>query len=97
MLAAGKAEDFAGSGFEDKVYTADYKTLITLNRSNGGAVYIDDGSIIRKWSATDLPLSKGLKKLSRRDSLDATVQYLTRGRIRAQGFALYLLAMLIFV
>lgn len=97
VLAAGMPSDFAGSGFEEKVFTADYKTLITLNRSNGGAVYIDDGSIIRKWSAADLPSRKELDKNARRDPLDLTVRHLTRGRIRAEGYILYLLALLIFV
>lgn len=33
------------------VYTSDYKTLITLNRSNGGVVYFNDGIVAYKWSA----------------------------------------------
>ena len=97
VLAAGTPADFAGSGFEDKVYTADYKTLITLNRSNGGAVWIDDGSIIRKWSSADLPSAKVLGRYARLDPLDQTVKYLTRGRIRAQGYLLTVLAILIFI
>ena len=95
MLTAGSPELFAG--LDGEVYTADYKTLITLNRSNGGATWIDDGSIIRKWSRSDLPSAKALGKCAKRDPLDQTVSYLTRGRIRAQGFVLYLLALLIFV
>ena len=97
VLAAGKPSDFAGSGFEDKVFTADYKTLITLNRSNGGAVFIDDGSIVRKWSSADLPSRKALDRYARQDPLDQTVRYVTRGRIRAQGYILCLLAILIFI
>ena len=34
----------------DYLYFCDYKTLITLNRSNGGATYMEDGYIIRKWA-----------------------------------------------
>ena len=30
-------------------YIADRKTLKSLNRSNGGATYISDGQIVRKW------------------------------------------------
>ena len=95
VLTAGSPELFAG--LDGEVYTADYKTLITLNRSNGGATWIDDGSIIRKWAYSDLPSAKALGKCAKRDPLDQTVSYLTRGRIRAQGFVLYLLALLIFV
>jgi len=35
------------------VYYSDYKTLITLNRSNGGLVYLYDGQISAKWSMID--------------------------------------------
>lgn len=30
--------------------TADVKLLMTLNRSNGGATYLDEGMIVRKWA-----------------------------------------------
>lgn len=33
---------------------ADRKTLLTLNRSNGGITYIQDGVIVRKWSRYDI-------------------------------------------
>ena len=35
--------------------TADRKSLMTLNRSNGGAVYFNDGVIVSKWSNRELP------------------------------------------
>ena len=35
--------------------TADRKSLMTLNRSNGGAVYFNDGTIVAKWSNLELP------------------------------------------
>ena len=34
---------------------ADRKSLMTLNRSNGGAVYFHDGTIVAKWSNVELP------------------------------------------
>jgi hypothetical protein len=34
---------------------ADRKSLMTLNRSNGGAVYFNDGTIVAKWSNLELP------------------------------------------
>ena len=37
------------------VHYSDYKTLATLNRSNGGATWISDGQIVRKWSYTLRP------------------------------------------
>ncbi|MBQ5481990.1 MAG: DoxX family protein [Bacteroidales bacterium] len=35
--------------------TADWKSLLTLNRSNGGAVYFYDGTIVAKWANSELP------------------------------------------
>ena len=32
------------------VNRADLKLLMTLNRSNGGATYLDEGTIVRKWA-----------------------------------------------
>ena len=34
--------------------TADRKSLMTLNRSNGGAVYFYDGMIVAKWANLEL-------------------------------------------
>lgn len=36
------------------LYT-DYKNAISLNRSNGGLTYINDGTVIRKWSSSETP------------------------------------------
>ena len=36
-------------------FSADRRTLMTLNRSNGGAVYVSDGQIIKKWSSFSCP------------------------------------------
>ena len=35
--------------------TADRKSLMTLNRSNGGAVYFNDATIVAKWANLELP------------------------------------------
>ena len=35
--------------------TADWKSLLTLNRSNGGAVYFNDGVVVAKWANSELP------------------------------------------
>lgn len=37
------------------VFHSDYKTLLTLNRSNGGVIYMSGGSVILKWSWRDTP------------------------------------------
>ncbi|MBQ7750066.1 MAG: hypothetical protein IJR77_02455 [Bacteroidales bacterium] len=76
-------------------YVADYKTLITLNRSNGGLTYIDNGFIAKKWHARDLPDSGEIASVASNDPVEVAVSYLNRGRIRASGFLLYLLALLL--
>lgn len=42
-------------GPSDEFIMADRKSLMTLNRSNGGAVYFHDGLIVAKWSNLELP------------------------------------------
>ena len=49
-------------------YSADYKTLISLNRSNGGATYFNDGNLIEKWGRRNLPSDSDLAKLMKKDS-----------------------------
>jgi len=41
-------------GPTDEYQTADRKSLMTLNRSNGGAVYFYDGTIVDKWANIEL-------------------------------------------
>jgi triosephosphate isomerase len=38
-----------------KIYNTDFKTLLTMNRSNGGVVYLYDATVISKWSTFDMP------------------------------------------
>ena len=73
------------------VYFADYKPLITMNRSNGGATYFDNGELIAKWSPRDVPEGSGLKSFLERDPVDSSTEYLVGRRIKAQGFVVYLL------
>lgn len=46
--------DIVPDSFKECAYTSDRKALMTLLRSNGGAVYINDGIITHKWSARGL-------------------------------------------
>ena len=76
-------------------YFCDYKTLITLNRSNGGATYIDDGYIIRKWAKKTLPDHAELAMLSEEDSTDTFIGRDTRSNLAFQGFLLYVFAVML--
>lgn len=41
------------------LYSSDYKTLISLNRSNGGVTYIYEGVVVKKWSHYNYPSDIG--------------------------------------
>ena len=83
-----------GEDTPEDVYLADYKPLITLNRANGGATYFNDGELISKWSPRDVPEGEELRSLLDREPVVASTDFIVGRRIRAQGFALYLLALL---
>ena len=84
-----------GENVPQNVYFADYKPLITLNRANGGATYFNDGELVAKWSPRDVPEGSDLKGLLERDPVDVSTEFTVQRRIRAQGFTLYLLALLL--
>ena len=84
-----------GENVPQDVYFADYKPLITLNRANGGATYFNDGELVAKWSPRDVPEGSDPKGLLERDPVDVSTEFTVQRRIRAQGFTLYLLALLL--
>jgi uncharacterized membrane protein YphA (DoxX/SURF4 family) len=84
-----------GENAPQDVYYADFKPLITLNRANGGATYFNDGELISKWSPRDIPDGEDLKWILDREPVAASIDFITGRRIKAQGFALYLLALLL--
>ncbi len=77
------------------IFTADRRTLLSLNRSNGGATYFDDGMLVRKYSYYTYPDDKHLDRLVDRDPTDLAITAVSRGRIRAHGYLLYALAIMI--
>ena len=80
------------------VYYSDYKTLVSLNRSNGGAVYFNDGNLISKWAARNLPSQRKIGKILRQDSTEVMLDSDGKGRLAFEAYMLYVLAlMLVFV
>lgn len=77
------------------VFSADRRVLLSLNRSNGGATYFDDGMLVRKYSYYTYPDDKHLVRLIDRDPTDQAITAVSRGRIRAHGYLLYAIAMMI--
>ena len=77
------------------VFSADRRVLLSLNRSNGGASYFDDGMLVRKYSYYAYPDDKHLGRLVDRDPTDQAITAVSRGRIRAHGYLLYAIAIMI--
>ena len=75
------------------VLYADYKTLITLNRSNGGGAYFCNGELLSKWHERDFPSNIAADLAA--DTIDLETRSVLRRRVKAQGFILYLAAILI--
>lgn len=81
----------------EAVLYCSYKTLITVNRSNGGATYIDEGMIVEKWASRRLP---GKEKLAVSYDTEATERMADKSAAYSmgfQGFLLYLGAVLLLV
>lgn len=74
-------DDTVPAEYADDLLVADRKSLITLIRSNGGAVYLYDGIITHKWSARQL--AKGVGDILGEDA-DVT---LVRSDLKGKEFA----------
>ena len=77
------------------LYFADYKTLLTLNRSNGGATYLADGLIVDKWTLRNLPSGEKLSALLSSEPMEEAASATNRGRFIFQGGLLLSAALLI--
>lgn len=76
-------------------YFADKKTLVTLNRSNGGATWFNDGQLIRKYSHSRIPSDGTLLEMTGDDPTEEMLHHSTKTRLRFQGFMLYVFAILL--
>ena len=74
-------------------YFSDYKTLITLNRSNGGGTYFYHGELVHKWSAGHFP--EDIQAAVSEDPVVLSTRHVTRRRLLAQGYCVGLLAVLL--
>ncbi len=76
-------------------YFADSKELVTLNRSNGGATWFNDGQLIRKYSHSRIPSDETLLEMAGDDPTEEMLRHSTKTRLRFQGFILYVFAILL--
>lgn len=80
---------------EDQTFISDYKTLITLNRSNGGVTYFSDGYLISKWASRNIPNADELSEIFNGDDTETIIEKDTRGSLAFQGFLLYVFAIML--
>lgn len=76
-------------------YYADRRILMTLNRSNGGLTYINDGQIVRKWSRIMLPDLEEIPSMLRDDPVDVLISGSTGPKIRVQAFVVIIFAIML--
>ena len=99
VLAAGGTPLVLVSALPEEVpgdiptYFADYKTLITLNRSNGGGTFFNEGELVNKWDQGHFP--EDLAADFAADPVDLSTHYIVRRRLRMQGFCVALAGVLL--
>ncbi len=71
---------------------SDFKNVITLNRANGGAIYIKEGKIIRKWGERNYSTKRILKSINIDSSLLAR-----QAEVRSRIFLLSAIVVFIFM
>lgn len=76
-------------------YFADRKKLLTLNRSNGGATFIDDGLIVMKWSRRQLPDREALTEFADTDVTESLLSENNVQSVKFQAFLLYVFAVML--
>ena len=79
----------------DSFFYSDYKTLITLNRSNGGATYFSEGFLVRKWSFRGFPGDSRMKELGQEDPTEPLLSYGTVGNLLFQALLLFSFAVML--
>ena len=88
-------EEYLPEGFRKDAVVSDYKTIITLNRSNGGVTYISDGQIVRKWSGNFRSDIAKMTALKEDDATSLALESQSHGSLCFQGLLLYVFAVLL--
>ena len=84
-----------GEEAEEGQYKSDFKTLITLNRSNGGVTYFSDGYLIRKWARKAMPDMDELKTLKNEAETETMIGQSSQSSLSFQAFLLYVFAVML--
>lgn len=89
------AAETVPAGLLDICYFADRRTLMTLNRSNGGAAMIFRGYVVAKWSTHSYPGAGELAQLCSGNETEAMMTFTNASRLKLQGFLLYVFAVML--
>lgn len=76
-------------------FSADRRTIMSLNRSNAGATYIYNQQVIRKWSSHRLPHKDQMEQLLARNATEEMLEHSVKNRLKVQGFLLYVFAVML--
>ncbi len=93
LLATGT--DDIPENLQKITYTSDYKTLVSLNRSNGGVTYFRNGILIKKWANRSLPDIATIKEVATDDPTETAIDHQSKGSLGFQGFLLYVFAVML--
>ena len=77
------------------LYHSDYKTLVSMNRSNGGITFFSDGYLIRKWSAVNTPDKEELHEAAAISETEMLIGRSSQGSLIMQSFLLYVFAVML--
>ena len=83
------------AGVDYRILYADFKAVISLNRSNGGLTYINSGAIVDKWPRGDYPIGK-LGEILKQDPEEITAKRLIHERLFAE-VSLFVILCFIFI
>lgn len=95
LVASSDMESFSENVALDGVCFADYKTLVSLNRSNGGVTYFYNAHLVRKWGFNNIPDRKALDEEIVKDAMETVLSSSTMGSLAFQAFLLYVFAVML--
>lgn len=95
ILSSAGLDESIAARLKEMLYFADYKTVISVNRSNGGVTYFSRGYLIKKWSYSNIPDAADLAEQASGDATETLLVSDTAGNLIFQGFLLYSFAVML--
>ena len=95
ILLLCSSQEGIPASLQGSAYTSDFKTLISLNRSNGGITYFHNGQLIRKWASINAPDASQLQTIAETGPTEISIEQDNTGSLVFQGFLLYVFAVML--